>query len=110
MVMTMCLSIVARVLLGSKDIFAQVISELSRDIGGNSTEESVLERIIEVWVNRMPTVAEPEKLKLLALALCALLSPNSPPIVFQQFPNIISSIVETLNDITKIDDMGCSIE
>lgn len=110
MVMTMCLSILARVLLGSKDIFVQVIGELARDIGGDTTEESVLAQIIVVWVNGMSSVSQPERLKLMSLALCTLLSANSPPIVFQQFANIISKIVETLNDITKIDDTGCIIE
>ncbi|KAF7386417.1 importin-11 isoform X1 [Vespula maculifrons] len=108
MVMTMCLSIVARVLLCCKNIFVQVISELSRNIGGGETnEEAVLGQIVHIWVSRMPLVTQPERRKLLALALCSLLEANSPPSVLQHFPSIISNIVETLNDITKYDDAGC---
>ncbi|XP_043499006.1 importin-11 [Polistes fuscatus] len=108
MVMTMCLSIVARVLLCCRNIFVQVIGELSRNIGGGETnEEAVLGQIVRIWVDRMPLVTQPEQRKLLALALCSLLEANSLPSVLQHFPSIISNIVETLNDITKYDDAGC---
>ncbi|XP_015591574.1 importin-11 isoform X2 [Cephus cinctus] len=111
MVMAMYLSIVARVLLISRDIFIQVVNELARYMEGVETnEEDVLGQIVQIWVNRMPLVSQPERRKLLALALCSLLGANSPPSVLHHFPRIISNIVETLNDITKIDDMGCPID
>ncbi|XP_031837056.1 importin beta11 isoform X2 [Nomia melanderi] len=102
--MIACLVIVARVLWFYKDIFIQVISELTRKIGGNQTREAVLGQIIRVWVNRMQLEFLPEKRKLLALALCSLLGANSPPSVLEHFPKIISNIVETLNDVTKFDN------
>ncbi|KAK2588464.1 hypothetical protein KPH14_004450 [Odynerus spinipes] len=90
-----------------ENIFVQVISELARNIeGGETSEEAVLGQIVHVWVNRMPLVTQPERRKLLALALCSLLGANSPPSVLQHFSRIVSNIVETLNDITKYDDMG----
>lgn len=88
-----------------------MIGELSRNIGGGETnEEAVLGQIVHIWVSRMPLVTQPERRKLLALALCSLLEANSPPSVLQHFPSIISNIVETLNDITKYDDVGCPTE
>ncbi|XP_006559929.1 importin-11 isoform X2 [Apis laboriosa] len=108
MTMTMYLSIVARVLWFYKDIFIQVISELTRKMGRNEArEDAVLGEIIHIWVNRMPYISQLERRKLLALALCSLLGANSPPSVFQHFPLIISNIVGTLNDITKFDDVRC---
>ncbi|XP_043593041.1 importin-11 isoform X1 [Bombus pyrosoma] len=108
MTMTMYLSIVARVLWFYKDIFIQVISELTRKMGGNEVrEEVVLGEIIRIWVNRMPYIPLLERRKLLALALCSLLGPDSPPCVLHYFPLIISNIVGTLNDITKLDDIRC---
>ncbi|XP_076288957.1 importin beta11 isoform X1 [Lasioglossum baleicum] len=105
-VMIICLIIVARVLWFYKDIFIQVISELTRKIGVNETrEEEVLGKIIRVWVNQMQVVFQPERRKLLALALCSLLGANSPPSVLEHFPQIISNIVETLNDLTKLDNL-----
>ncbi|XP_078037262.1 importin beta11 [Augochlora pura] len=105
-VIIICLLIVARVLWFYKDIFIQVISELARKIGGNETsEEEVIGKIIHVWVIQMPVVFQPERRKLLALALCSLLGANSPPSVLECFPLIISNIVETLNDISKFDNL-----
>ncbi|CAL7948181.1 unnamed protein product [Xylocopa violacea] len=108
MTMTMYLSIVARVLWFYKDIFIQVISELTRKRGGNEArEEAVLGEIIHIWINRMPYISQSERRKLLALALCSLLGANSPPSVLQYFPQIIANITATLNDITKFDDIKC---
>nr|XP_012153826.1 PREDICTED: importin-11 isoform X2 [Megachile rotundata] len=101
----MYLSIMARILWLYKDIFIQVINELTKKMGGNETTETVvLGQIIRVWVTNMPCVFLPERRKLLALALCSLLGANSPPSVLQNFPLIISNIVETLNDMTEIDN------
>ncbi|XP_043518206.1 importin-11 [Frieseomelitta varia] len=108
MTMTMYLSIVARILWFYKDIFIQVLSELTRKIGGNEArEEVVLGELIRVWVNRMPYISQLKRRKLLALALCSLLGADSPPSVLHYFPLIISNIVGTLNDITKFDDIRC---
>lgn len=77
-------------------------------MGGNEVrEEVVLGEIIRIWVNRMPYIPLLERRKLLALALCSLLGPDSPPCVLHYFPLIISNIVGTLNDITKLDDIRC---
>ncbi|XP_011635058.1 importin-11 [Pogonomyrmex barbatus] len=110
LVMTMHLSIVARVLLGSRDIFVQVISDLAQSIGTETREDVVLGKLIHGWVNAMPLVPQTERRKLLSLALCSLLGANSPPTVLEYFPQIISNIVETLNDITKFDDMGYPVD
>ncbi|XP_071559340.1 importin-11 isoform X2 [Temnothorax nylanderi] len=110
LVMTMNLSIVARVLLGSRDIFVQVISDLAQSIGTETREDVVLGKLVHSWVTAMPLVAQTERRKLLALALCSLLGANSPPTVFEYFPQIISNIVETLNDITKFDDSGYPVD
>ncbi|XP_026671857.1 importin-11 isoform X1 [Ceratina calcarata] len=105
MVMSVYLSIIARILWLYKDIFIQVINEVTRklEMDGNETkEEAVLGKIIHTWLNHMPYVMS-DKSKLLAVALCSLLEVNSPPSVFQHFPLMISNIVGTLNDITKYD-------
>ncbi|KAK9304709.1 hypothetical protein QLX08_004111 [Tetragonisca angustula] len=108
MTMTMYLSIVARILWFYKDIFIQVLSELTRKIGGNEArEEVVLGELIRIWVNRMPYISQLKRRKLLALALCSFLGADSPPSVLHYFPLIISNIVGTLNDITKFDDIRC---
>ncbi|XP_033230848.1 importin-11 isoform X2 [Belonocnema kinseyi] len=109
-VMSMYLSIVARVFLNSREMFVEVIRELSRQLGGDANEENVLGQITRVWVAKMPLVHQLEQEKLLALVLCFLLDASSPPSVLQFFPQILSNIIEALNDITKVDDMGCPVD
>ncbi|XP_043263596.1 importin-11 isoform X1 [Colletes gigas] len=105
-VKTMYLSIVARVLWLHKDIFIQIISELTRKMGGNEEkEEAVLGQIISAWVNQRQMTSRLDRCKLFALALCSLLEANCPPSVLEHFPQIISKIVETLNDITTHDNI-----
>ena len=58
----------------------------------------------------MPLVHQLEQEKLLALVLCFLLDASSPPSVLQFFPQILTNIIETLNDITKVDEMGSPVE
>ncbi|KAG8035764.1 hypothetical protein G9C98_001420 [Cotesia typhae] len=110
MMMSMGLIITSRVLLNARDIFAQVISELVKEIGGEENEETVMARIIDVWLVHMSYVTQSEGMKILALALCSLLNANSPPVVFQNFSTIIGSIVEVLNDIMRLDDMELYID
>jgi len=88
----------------------QIISDLTHSIGNETREEVVLGQMVYSWVNGMPQVTQTERRKLLALALCSLLGANSPPIVLEYFPQIIANIVETLNDVTKVDDMGYPVE
>ncbi|KZC04053.1 PREDICTED: importin-11 [Dufourea novaeangliae] len=106
LVMNIYLTIMARVLWFYKDIFIQILSELTRKIGGNEqSEEAVLGHLIRVWVFHMELTFQTDRRKLLALALCSLLGANSPPSVLEHFPQIILNIVETLNDITKSDNL-----
>lgn len=90
-------------------MFLQVIRDLAQSLGNQTREEVVLGKMIHVWVSGMPLASQDERRKLLALALCSLLGANSPT-VLEYFPQIMSNIVETLNDITKFDDMGYPFE
>lgn len=50
----------------------------------------------------MRVVTAYDEKKILALALLSLITVQSP-IIYEQFNTIISNVVETLNDIMKID-------
>lgn len=58
MVMTMYLAIVARVLIIDQNVFIQVLHEVN--------EPNFLERILDVWINKMPVVTQLDKRKLLS--------------------------------------------
>ena len=57
----------------------------------------------------MPCVTAPERRKLLALALASLLTTESP-VVLQRVYIVFLNIVETLNDVTKTDDVGATVD
>lgn len=59
MVMTMYLAIVARVLIIDQNVFIQVLQEVN--------DTNFLERMLDVWINKMPLVTQLEKRKLLSM-------------------------------------------
>lgn len=103
MVMSMYLSIMARILLCSRDAFSQVVSEVAKRIG--ETQEVVLNKMLDVWLDKMALVTQFERRKLLGLALASLLTAQSSA-VLERFCGILLNVTEALNDITKTDDMG----
>lgn len=59
MVMTMYLAIVARILIIDQNVFIQVLQELNIP--------QLMEKILDVWIAKMPLVTQPEKRKLLSI-------------------------------------------
>ncbi|XP_015109541.1 importin-11 [Diachasma alloeum] len=96
------LKIFARVLLNSREVFSQVVSEVASELGGNATSETVLGGLIEVCLTDRLRLYE--DVKLVGLALCSLLNMNSPVVVFQHFPRIIGFLTDGLNDIMGNED------
>ncbi|KDR15146.1 importin-11 [Zootermopsis nevadensis] len=107
MVMSMYLSIMARILLCSRDVFSQVIAKVAQGIG--ETPEVVLNKMLDVWLDKMALVTQLERRKLLGLALASLLTAQSSA-VLERFCGVLLNVTETLNDIIKTDDMGIQID
>ncbi|XP_066152603.1 importin-11 [Euwallacea fornicatus] len=107
LVMAMCLCILARVLLSSHEIFTRVIQEVARE--KNQNEQSTLDVILERWLNKMTYVAQLDQRKLLGIALTNVLTTQSAAIL-QRFKPIMVNILETLNDITKTEEDGTTID
>uniref|UniRef100_A0A1B0GAA7 Importin N-terminal domain-containing protein n=1 Tax=Glossina morsitans morsitans TaxID=37546 RepID=A0A1B0GAA7_GLOMM len=94
MVMGMYLTIVARVLLISQQVFMDVIREVQ--------SPNALEIILDVWIAKMPLITEVEKRKLFSLAFLSIFS-NSP-MLLDRFPAIMQNISDTLFEIMCEDD------
>ncbi|XP_023294362.2 importin-11 [Lucilia cuprina] len=94
MLMGMYLTMVARVLLISQQVFMEVIQELQ--------QPDALEKILDVWITKMPLVTELEKLKLFCLAFLSIFSNN--PIVLERFPAIMQNIRDTLFEVMREDE------
>lgn len=65
MVMTMYLAIVARVLIIDQNVFSQVLQEINIP--------QFLDKLLDVWISKMPLVTQPEKRKLLSINQIVLL-------------------------------------
>ena len=104
MLMSMHLSIVSRMILSYKSEFHQFINELTQ-IMGLSNSDDVAGQLLDVWIDKMPCVTQPERRKLLSLALTSLMSTGSP-LVLQRIFGLLLNVTETLNDIMRTDDGG----
>lgn len=95
MVMSLYLAIVSRTLLINQGVFSEVLQGMSM--------RNAFERVMDVWLARMPCVVNREKKKLLGLALASLLTVQNE-VVYERIPTIAKRLCEALNDIMKDDD------
>ncbi|XP_063215721.1 importin-11-like isoform X2 [Bacillus rossius redtenbacheri] len=80
MVMSMYLSVMSRVLLNSLQAFSQVVQKVANLVG--ERQEVVLDKILDVWLDKMALVTQLERRKLLGLALASLLTAQSSSLMF----------------------------
>ena len=62
-----------------------------------------LGRVLDVWLDKMLSVTQPERKKLLSLALASMLTSGAPVVLHRIFA-IFVNVTETLNDITRNDE------
>ena len=133
MLMSLHLSILSRLILASHSLFAALCLTSANRIGSNHNDVAgkvminpiqniilseskcqvlimkYFSQVLDVWCDKMPCVTAPERRKLLALALASLLTTESP-VVLQRVYIVFLNIVETLNDVTKTDDVGATVD
>ncbi|XP_071449865.1 importin-11 [Hetaerina americana] len=107
MVMSVYLSIVARVLLGSRNVFGEMVEKVSQHV--SLPQEQVLDKLMDVWLDKMDVVTQLERRKLLGLALSSLLTAGSR-VVLEKFCGILLKVTEALNDVIKADEMGAQLD
>uniref|UniRef100_A0A672V8B2 Importin-11 n=1 Tax=Strigops habroptila TaxID=2489341 RepID=A0A672V8B2_STRHB len=99
-VMSAYLGIMGRVLLQNARFFSLLLSEMARELGEES--DQILGNMIEMWVDRMDNITQPERRKLSALALLSLL-PSLNSVIQDKFCGIINISVEGLHDVMTED-------
>ncbi|NXK69811.1 IPO11 protein, partial [Sylvietta virens] len=99
-VMSTYLGIMGRVLLQNARFFSLLLSQMACELGQEL--DQVLGNIIEMWVDRMDNITQPERRKLSALALLSLL-PSLNSVIQDKFCGIISISVEGLHDVMTED-------
>ncbi|KAK9408521.1 importin-11 [Crotalus adamanteus] len=99
-VMSTYLGVIGRILLQNKSFFSLLLNQMACEF--NQEPDHLLGHIIEMWVDRMDNITQPERRKLSALALLSLL-PSNNSIVQDKFCGIINISVEGLHDVMTED-------
>ncbi|XP_030323526.1 importin-11 [Calypte anna] len=99
-VMSTYLGIMGRVLLQNASFFSLLLSQVACELGQEM--DQILGNMIEMWVDRMDNITQPERRKLSALALLSLL-PSLNSVIQDKFCGIINISVEGLHDIMTED-------
>lgn len=99
-VMSTYLGIMGRVLLQNARFFSLLLSQMSCELGQEL--DQILGNMIEMWVDRMDNITQPERRKLSALALLSLL-PSLNGVIQDKFCGIINISVEGLHDVMTED-------
>uniref|UniRef100_A0A8D0MMQ3 Importin-11 n=1 Tax=Sus scrofa TaxID=9823 RepID=A0A8D0MMQ3_PIG len=99
-VMSTYLGVMGRVLLQNTSFFSSLLNEMARTF--NQEMDQLLGNMIEMWVDRMDNITQPERRKLSALALLSLL-PSDNSVIQDKFCGIINISVEGLHDVMTED-------
>ncbi|KAM5193189.1 importin-11 isoform 1-T2 [Mantella aurantiaca] len=99
-VMSTYLGVLGRVLLQNKNCFSSLLNQMSQEC--NQEANLVLGNVIEMWVDRMDNITQPERRKLSALAVISLL-PSADSVIQDKFCAIINICVESLHDVMTED-------
>lgn len=99
-VMSTYLGVMGRVLLQNTSFFSSLLNEMAHKF--NQEMDQLLGNMIEMWVDRMDNITQPERRKLSALALLSLL-PSDNSVIQDKFCGIINISVEGLHDVMTED-------
>lgn len=93
-------------ILNYKSEFQEFLTQIGNEVGKSSDE--IAGKLLDVWMDKMPCVTQPDRRKLLSLALTSLLNSGSP-VVMQRIYGVLLNVTETLNDIMRQDDDNSAI-
>nr|XP_020639328.1 importin-11 isoform X1 [Pogona vitticeps] len=99
-VMSTYLGVIGRVLLQNKGFFSLLLNQMACELGQEPNQ--LLGHMIEMWVDRMDNITQPERRKLSGLALLSLL-PSNNIVIQDKFCGIINISVEGLHDVMTED-------
>ncbi|XP_020639328.2 importin-11 [Pogona vitticeps] len=99
-VMSTYLGVIGRVLLQNKGFFSLLLNQMACELGQEPNQ--LLGHMIEMWVDRMDNITQPERRKLSGLALLSLL-PSNNTVIQDKFCGIINISVEGLHDVMTED-------
>ncbi|CAH2296266.1 importin-11 isoform X1 [Pelobates cultripes] len=99
-VMSTYLGILGRIILQNQSCFSSLLCQMSQEC--HKEADQILGNTIEMWVDRMDNITQPERRKLSALALLSLL-PSVNSVIQDKFCGIVNICVESLHDVMTED-------
>lgn len=103
-VMSTYLGIMGRVLLQNSALFSSLLTQMATEF--HQEMDQLLGGVIEMWVDRMDNITQPERRKLSSMALLSLL-PSDNSVIHDKFCGIVNICVEALHDVmTEDSDTG----
>lgn len=99
-VMSTYLGVTGRILLQNSGFFTLLLTQMAAEF--NQEADQLLGSMIEMWVDRMDNITQPERRKLSALALLSLL-PSENGVIQDKFCGIVNISVEALHDVMTED-------
>ncbi|KAI7797680.1 putative importin-11, partial [Triplophysa rosa] len=99
-VMSTHLGVTGRILLQNSGFFTSLLTQMAAEF--NQEADQLLGNMIEMWVDRMDNITQPERRKLSALALLSLL-PSENGVIQDKFCGIVNISVEALHDVMTED-------
>ncbi|XP_040277260.1 importin-11 [Bufo bufo] len=99
-VMATYLGVFGRVLLQNQACFSSLLNQMAQEYSQEA--DQILGNMIEMWVDRMDNITQPERRKLSALALVSLL-PTVNSVIQDKFCGVINICVESLHDVMTED-------
>uniref|UniRef100_A0A8C3G458 Importin-11 n=1 Tax=Cyclopterus lumpus TaxID=8103 RepID=A0A8C3G458_CYCLU len=99
-VMSTYLGIMGRILLQNSSFFSSLLTQMASEC--SQKMDQLLGSVIEMWVDRMDNITQPERRKLSSLALLSLL-PSDNSVIQDKFCGIINISVEALHDVMTED-------
>ncbi|KAM6965632.1 importin-11 [Aplochiton taeniatus] len=106
-VMSTYLGIMGRVLLQNSSFFSSLLTQMAADC--NQEMDQLLGSVIEMWVDRMDNITQPERRKLSSLALLSLL-PSDNSVIQDKFCGIVNICVEALHDVMTEDSDSATLK
>uniref|UniRef100_A0A8C4NCP5 Importin-11 n=1 Tax=Eptatretus burgeri TaxID=7764 RepID=A0A8C4NCP5_EPTBU len=97
------LGILGRLLVQARDVLSTLLTQMAFEVGQKA--EELLGKLIDVWVDKLDNITQPERRKLSALAVASLL-PSQSSTMHDRFCSIVNICVEALHDIMMEDPEG----
>ena len=101
MLMSLHLSIIARILTSYPNTCDDFTNEVSRYF--NKPDDEIKGQILDVWLDKMPLVTQTDRRKLLAMGLATIIFSGST-VVQQRIYGILQNVAEALNDVMRPED------